>query len=93
MEAKELAKITCDAINEAAKKVGADVFDIHIFLQEDMPGMYGVYCDRSYGGTKIAEEAVRKELPNALFALDGEDPYREFKEALEEVHQSYDWCS
>ena len=92
MNTKELAKITCQGVNAAAKKIGTDAFDVHIFLQEDMPKMYGVHCDLSYGGTETAEEAVREELPNALYILKGEDIDGEFEAAMEEAWEKQDWA-
>lgn len=94
MDTTELAKITCNAINEAAKKVGPAAFDVNIFLQEDMPKMYGVHCDLSYGGTEAADEAVRDELPNGLFDLDcgDSDIGAEFESAMEKAWDEQDWA-
>ncbi len=79
---RELAKETAEAVIAAAKQGHDSAYDIHIFLQQDgrhqewengtvanIP-MYGVHCDRSYGGTEEAEEAVRENLPNALVILE-----------------------
>ena len=92
MNTNELAKIVCQGVNAASKKIGAGAFDVHIFLQEDMPKLYGVHCDLSFGGTEIAEEAVREELPNALYVLKGEDIDSEFEAAMEEAWEEQDWA-
>jgi hypothetical protein len=90
--AKEVAQTVVDLGNE-------DAYDIHLFLQQDgrhqewtsghvdeIP-MYGVHCDRSYGGTEEAEEAVRAVLPNALVIfVDDEGSAIGEQEALEDAY-------
>jgi len=93
MRIQELAQDTAKAVIEAFSATGdEDVYTIHIFLQEGAGdtrwdngcpyrvSYYGVHCDRSYGGSEVAEEAVRERLPNALCELenDAEDAWGDY---------------
>jgi hypothetical protein len=67
------------AVMAAHKVAGDGVYDLHIFLQtyptQQGPDYYTVHCDQSYipyderEAHQAAEEALRAELPNAVFDL------------------------
>jgi hypothetical protein len=95
---KEIATLAKQSLDAAAEQVGPEAYKIYVFFQsyEQQAGgghlHYGLHCDRSYGGTKKAEQAVRKALPNDLFCIADEpgeceeqNVHERFEEALADL--------
>lgn len=98
----ELVAEIGQAYARSAATAGEQVYDIHVFLQtyptQAGPDYYTVHCDQSYIAYDRreeyapAEDALRSELPNAVFDISyDDDAYESAAEAVEAALESAVW--
>ena len=84
-----------DLVTQTARAIQAlqspeNVSTIHLFLQGHPVQAggghrhYTLHCDRSYGGSEEAEEAVRNVLPTDVYCLQDDEA------TFDDVHEAFD---